>query len=459
MKNKKFWVSLMAGVMAGIMILSLLLSLLPTKASAASSSEIKNQINQLESQKENLQGQINDLKNQQNNNLNEISGIVAEKNNIDQQVSLLYAQIANINEQIAAYSLLIADMQENLDAAEARLEELNDKYKERIRAMEEDGELSYWSVLFEANDFADLLDRLNMIEEIAASDRRRLKELSKAAEEVAETKAAMLEEKELLRQNKEGLAAAQAELDAKNAETQQLLATLAAKGDEYEKLLFDFERQEAEFFQQITQANKNYDEAKRQEWLAQLATATRPTTAPTTLPTVPPTTAPTIATSDNNNSGSSSGDSSGGSSGESSGPELPPPNDGSISWLVPVEYRYVSSPFGNRIHPVYGSPGFHYGVDLAGGGIAGKPIYATRDGVVTLAEYSPTSGWWVIIDHLDGFSSWYLHMTHYIVKEGDLVTQGQVIGYVGSTGTSTGPHLHFSVVYKGIHYNPMDYIG
>ena len=89
----------------------------------------------------------------------------------------------------------------------------------------------------------------------------------------------------------------------------------------------------------------------------------------------------------------------------------------------------------------------------------GTPIVATRAGVVTRAYYDYAGGYTVELDHQDGFGSKYLHMTHYIVSDGEYVNAGQVIGYVGSTGTSTGAHLHFSITYNGEHQNPMDYVG
>ena len=193
-KKRKLFISILAGIMAAVMILSLLLSLLPTRAYAQSSSEIKTQINALEAQREELQAQMDELEAQQNENLSDIQEILDQKNLIDQQIGILQAQILNINDQIAAQNLLIADKQDELDVAEERLAELNEKNKERIRTMEEDGELSYSSVLFKANSFADLLDRLSMIQEIAAADQRRLKEMNEAAEKYAEAQNALLEE-------------------------------------------------------------------------------------------------------------------------------------------------------------------------------------------------------------------------------------------------------------------------
>lgn len=128
----------------------------------------------------------------------------------------------------------------------------------------------------------------------------------------------------------------------------------------------------------------------------------------------------------------------------------------SSGWLVPCSYVYVSSPFGSRYHPLSGVYKMHYGIDLAA--YQGTPIYATRSGKVTEATYNDSAGYYVYINHGDGYGSIYMHMTHYIVSNGQYVEQGQVIGYVGSTGGSTGPHLHFGISKNGVYVDPADYI-
>ena len=110
-----------------------------------------------------------------------------------------------------------------------------------------------------------------------------------------------------------------------------------------------------------------------------------------------------------------------------------------------------------RIHPISKVWKMHEGVDFSAA--QGTPIYAARSGKVTTASYQAGgAGYYVSINHGDGYSSIYMHMTHYIVKPGDYVNAGQVIGYVGSTGGSTGPHLHFGIAYKGEYKNPMNFI-
>ncbi len=436
MKNRKRLVSILAGVMAAIMLLTLLISILPTRASAAaSSSEIRKQINSLQDDRKDIKNQISELQAQYQATSDEIADIVARKNVIDQEIGLLHAEIININEQISAYSVLIADQQEELDAAEARFDQLNEDCKTRIRAMEEEGTVSYWAVLFKANSFSDLLDRLNMVEEIASSDTRRLQELSDAAQRVEDAQAELAGEKAELEGTRTELDSTQKELDAKRQEADDLIVQLIAKGEELKLQQEDLEAEDEELLAQIAQKEQEYNEAKLEEWLAYMATYVPPTTV-----------APSVPISDPNGSNSNN------SGSNSSGSDV---TVGS-SWLVPCSYKKISSPFGFRESPTSGASRYHQGVDLAAN--AGTPIVASRGGTVTIASYSNSAGYYVTINHGDGFSSIYMHMTNYVVSSGQKVNQGQTIGYVGSTGISTGNHLHFGIAQNGAYVNPCSYV-
>ena len=426
MKNRKRLVSILAGIMAAIMLLTLIVGLIPTPANAYSSSEIRKQINELKKQKSEIEAQIKDVKEQYKENENEIADIVARKNVIDQEIGLLKTQIMNINEQISAFNVLIADKQDELDHAQERYHDLNEANKERIRAMEEDGSVSYWEVLFKANDFSDFLDRLNMVEEIAASDQRRLKELAEAAENVEVAQDALAEEKAELQVTKAELDETQVQLDAKREEADALLKELLAKGAELEQLEKDFLVQKTEFLDAIAAKEQEYNQAKLEEWLAYMATYT----------TVPPATQAPV----------SGGTTSSGGGTTSSG------TVSNSTWLRPCSYVKMTSPFGMRESPTAGASTYHQGVDLAGP--EGTPIYATRAGRVTVASYSRSAGYYVSINHLDGYSSIYMHMTNYVVGAGSTVSAGQLIGYMGNTGISTGSHLHFGVSKNGRYINP-----
>ena len=438
MKNRKRLVSILAGIMAAIMLLSLIASIVPV-ARAASSSEIRKQINELKEQKKEIEEQIQEVKDQYKQNENELLDIVDRKNAIDREIGLLHAQIRNINEQLAAFNILIADKQDELDAAEGRFDDLSRENKDRIRTMEEEGALTYWEVLFKASSFSDLLDRLNMVEEIAASDQRRLEELHEAADLVALAREELAAEKMDLEATKDELDATQALLDERKAEADALLQELLARADELEELQAELEQQESDFLDQIAQKEQEYDEAKLAEWLAYMATYT----------TVPPeTTAPAEGGGNTNNStGTNEG------SGSNNNTTTTP---GSSSWIRPCSYVKMTSPFGNRTPPTGGASSYHQGVDLAGP--EGTPIYAARSGRVTVAGWSNAAGYYVTINHLDGFSSIYMHLSSYCVSSGTTVSQGQLIGYMGNTGISTGSHLHFGIAYNGAYVNPAAYV-
>ena len=440
MKKRKLLVSIIAGIMAVIMILSFILSVIPTHVHAASSSEIKKQITEMKEQRKEIQAEMAAIEKQYEENASEIQKLVTDKNAIDQEIGLLSREIDLINEELSAYALLIADMQDELDVAEENWSELNQQNKERIRAMEEEGTVSYWSVLFKANSFADLLDRLAMVDEIAASDQRRLNALRDAATVVEEARDDLATEKEELALAKEELDEAQQRLDEKRAESDALLTELIEKAADLEGFYEEWEEQENDILEEIAQKEKEYNEAKQREWAAHMATAT---TAPK------PTTSSGGSGSGSSGSGSSGSGSGSGSSGSSAAPS-------GGSWIRPCSYVMVTSPFGNREAPTAGASTYHQGIDLAGP--QGTPIYAARGGTVTTAGFGSAAGNYVSINHGDGFSSIYMHMTHFVVSKGTKVSQGQLIGYMGSTGVSTGSHLHFGISYNGKYVNPANYI-
>ena len=456
MDKRKRLVSILAGILALALIFGLVAAFIPASAGAATSGELKQQLNALKQDHSNLKAEIKSLKKQISANSSKIEQLVEEKDLLDQEIFLLYQQIENVNSQISTYSLLIADKQEELAAAETKFQDLTEQYKDRIRAMEEEGEVSYWSVLFQANNFADLLDRFNMIREIAAADRRHLEELNAAAQIVADAKTELQEEKLGLEESRTSLDEAQKELEGKREEADALLVELVDQGMEFESLMEQSEDAEAQLLLEIASKKNQYDAAVYREWLATSVPPTtkpkppketEPTTKPTTKPTEPDaTTKPTEGKEET----------------PTTKPTEPAPTEpaetkpAKVTWKLPIKYKLFTSPFGWRKDPVTGKKTFHYGVDLAAD--KGTKIVASRAGTVSAATYDKTMGYYVQIDHGDGFKSVYLHMTHYVVKKGQNVTQGQVIGYCGSTGKSTGPHLHFGISKNGEYVNPAGYI-
>lgn len=426
MKNRKRLVSFLAGLMAAVMLLTLLISILPARASAASSSEIRKQINQLKKEKAELKDKIDDVKEQYKENENEIADIIARKNVIDQEIQILSEQITNMNNQLSAYNLLIADKQDELDNAEGLYDQLNEENKVRVRTMEEEGELSYWEVLFRANSFSDLLDRLNMVEEITAADNRRLQQLSDAADAVEVAQDDLQAEKAEMEETKKELDAAQEEMNAKRQEADDLLQELLSKADDLEALEAEFQAMDEEFLNQIAAKEEEYSAAKQAEWEAYMATY------------VPPTTAGAGTPADTNTSSGGAGTATGG------------------GWVRPCSYTSITSPFGYRQSPTTGASTYHQGVDLDTG--TGWPVVAAKAGRVTVAGYGNAAGNYVKIDHGDGVSSIYMHLSSYCVSAGQMVSAGQQIGATGATGVATGDHLHFGISVNGVYVNPCNYV-
>lgn len=418
----RLFVGLLALVLVGNMLIG------AHRPQADNISTLEEQIAELESKKEDLQAQRDKLQAGLTDQSNRLDALIAEKSVLEQEIFLLGQEEDAINEQISAYNLLIADKQEELDAAQAKLTELQEQNRDRICAMEKDNGLSYWSVLFNAGSFAELLDQMRMISQIHQGDQACLDALEAASREVAEATAALTQEREAAETTRQELTATQAELQEKQQKSMETLEKLLALGEEYRAAIEAAESDMGSILSEIDDKQAQLDWEKYQQWLS------------TSVPeTTPPTEAPTQST-------------------ESTQEPQPsqPDNGGSEGWVVPVDYVYISSPFGTRVNPITGVVTTHYGVDLAA--YLGNPIYATRSGVVTQATYGASGGYYVYIDHGDGFTSIYLHMTHYIVSAGDYVEAGQVIGYCGSTGASTGPHLHFGLIYNGAYVDPTKYV-
>ena len=386
----------------------MVLSVMPMPAFAASSSKIQKELDSLKDENKAIQAEINAIRRDFDANASDIQALVDQKNAVDQEIALLNAQIININDQISAYGQLIADAQDQLDVAQEHLNELSRKHKERIRAMEEEGTVTYWDVLFEASSFTDLLDRLNMVDEIAAADQRRLEQMREAADVVESNRVALEGGKAELEDTRTQLNETQEYLEIKRTESDDILRELIKKQEEFQILLDESEAAQDDLMKEIAAKEKELSAAKYEEHLAKLALQG----------------------------------------------QNPPSN---AAWRVPVSGYTLTSPFGMRKHPVLGVNRMHNGVDMACA--QGTPIYATRAGKVTTASYQAGgAGNYVSINHGDGFASIYMHMTHYVVYAGQSVAQGQLIGYVGSTGISTGPHLHFGISYAGTYVNPLAYI-
>lgn len=412
---------LFRSICAVLLALSLITCLF-SPALAVSSSDIQDELDALEKRADEIDAQKNELQAQIDANDEKTVNVVDQRAQVDHEVTLIYQQVQNLNEQLRQYNLLIAEKQAELDDLQAQQNDLLEHYKQRLRAMQEQGDISYWAVIFRANSFSEMLNRISMVEEIAKSDQRMMEEIRTLASDVLSAKETLAAEKVTVEEKKTELAAAEEELEAKRAESEKLLDELIANAELLDADMEKYDAMKNELAEEIAQKEKEYNEKVEAERRAQ-------------------------EEANKNNGGSSGGSSGGGTTG-----------DGSFLYPLPRSCgSWCTSPYGYRYHPISGTYTFHSGVDLAAAG--GTPIYASKSGTVTTAAYAQYSwGNYVVINHGDGYSTLYAHMRYYAVSVGEHVNQGDVIGYVGTTGNSNGNHLHFNVYYNGSLQNPFDYV-
>lgn len=388
--------------MALLMLLPMLASVVTT-VQAATAAELQDQINNLknesgdlDAQKKNLAAQIKAIQNDKSKAMN-------RKMLLEQQIDVIRSEIANSDRQLAQYDALIAEKEVELVAAQEKEAAQYELFCKRVRYMEEDGKVSYWSILFSAADFSDLLDRVNFVNEVMEYDNAVIDMLAKARQTVVDTKADL----------ETNRAAQQTVRDAQEVQKQEL----SGKAKEVDAMVDELEQSEAEL------------EAAERE-LAATAAAVDKALAAREAELQRKIAAGEIKI------------------------------DAGSGYQWPLSgYSTLSSLYGPRIHPVTGKPGNHTGVDIPAP--KNTNITASRGGVVITSKMGSGSDWsygnYVVISHGDGTSTLYAHMNSRGVKEGDVVAQGQVIGYVGTTGRSTGYHLHFEVRKNNVRVDPVDY--
>ena len=384
--HKPDWRRLLTILLAAAMALSLFLPMLTMavgRAGAVTQSEIdalKDKQEESEARQEELQAQLDDLESEQAAAEEQLSVLTA-------QLNAIADEIESIESQIAYYDGEIAQKEVEREAAVAREEEQYELFCQRVRAMEEDGNVSYWSILFDSEDFSDLLSRLADINEIMEYDNAIMEDLVATREQIERLQG----ELETARSEQETAKAAQeealAQQQTKVAESQAILAEINANAEKLNAALEAESAAAAEIQQEIVAKQKQLEEERRQNNVVI-------------------------------NTGSG------------------------YAWPLPGYYRLTSA-FGYRIHPITQRPNSHTGIDIPAPG--GTEIHAARGGQVVTSAYHSSYGNYVVVDHGNGQSTLYAHMSSRAVSEGQMVSQNQVLGYVGTTGSSTGNHLHFEV--------------
>ncbi len=382
-------------------LLALAMVLTLALPAAADSVSLKEELEQLEQEQSQIRSELDAIASEKAANWNSIEELVEHKDDLDRQIGLLHTEVQNLNAQIDSYTQLVEASKQELEAAQNTLDSLKAENREQE-------ELTLWSAIFQAKSFSDLLDRLGRMMEGREADRSRMAQLDAATEAVATAKGNLEQGKKAMEARKAQLDLRRYELQRKSEESEKLLSELNRNKEALQELEDQYEAEESRLSAQIAAAEMEYTLSLR-------------------------------------------GD--GGPWGSSNPQTGVPVKE---NWGRPCIWTRMTSSWGYRTHPTTGQWKFHNGVDLAAP--MGTPIRAARTGTVTVATYGNTYGNYVTINHADGFSSLYAHMTYYVVRTGDYVCKGDIIGYVGSTGRSTGPHLHFSVFYNGESVNPMNYI-
>lgn len=400
---------------------------IPTTVSAEDSiSDLEQQLQQLEQENQKYQKILDDTKSDIAEKEEYKSALVSKVQVLDEKIAVTREKISSLND----------DIKEKQDAYDKGLSEVEDQFDalaNRLRILYMSGNATDLEIIFGAKDFSDLIDKMELVKSLANSDKELISEIQTKLDELSTKKKSL-------------------EADKKDLETQQ--ASLKSDQDEFNKLISDNDEILKNLYASNSEAQNSLESAALQSdeieakisqyYAAQKAAAEH------------------AAQASQSSSSSSSGSSSSGSSSSDSSSVIVPSGSG-FAWPTPG-FTYLSSEW-YEDREVYN----HGGIDIAGAGIMGTPVVAAADGTVIASNSSCTHNWgksyscgcgggygnYVMISHAGGKMTVYGHLTSLTVSTGQTVSRGQVIGYVGSTGNSTGPHLHYECRLNGVRYNPM----
>ena len=370
------------------------LALTPQAASAVTQEDIdklKKESSSLSSKKSEVNKQLSALKKDKANTLK-------RKALLDQQIDLISEEIAVTEQQIAQYETLIDETERELAETQAQEEEQYALFCKRVRAMEERGTVSYWSVLFQAASFEELLGAMDFISEVMEADQRVIDDLRVLREQIAEKQQTL--ESSLAEQQaaKDELAVKSAELNSQRTEATSLIKEMEENEADYKDVLAEIEAEEEKTQAEIVRLSKE---------LAAQQGNTKVTY-------------------------------------------------GGYIWPVTTSKR-ITSPFGTRNTGIKGASTNHRGIDI-GGVYYSSTVYAAKSGTVIISTSNSVRGQYIVISHGSGNTTTYQHLSKRSVKVGQTVKQGQAIGVTGSSGVGSGPHLHFEITENGQLVDPLKYL-
>lgn len=391
-KHQKLIIRIIAVLLAILLAASVFVTVL---ASTAGASSLEDELDGLKDDLTGLQQQIQDITSQINSLEFDRASALAQKKVLDDRINLNIQMIDNLNLQIEEYGKLIVEKEAEVQECTRRENEQWDKYKVRVRAMEENGSISYYAIIFGARNFADMLSRIDVIASIVDYDEKLYDRLVESRRNTEQAKANLEETKAEAEASREELKVAQDELEELRAQAEAFIAQIQSDINAAQTLYAQMEGREDKIRSEIARLE---EEIRRQN-------------------------IQTMGT-------------------------------GTFRW--PVGSTYITSGFGNRNTGIPGASTYHPGFDIAAN--YGTPIYAADSGTVLVSYYDEWGyGNYVTISHGNGYTTTYAHMSQRAVSAGAQVQKGQLIGYVGSTGISSGPHLHFEIRENGVAVSPLNF--
>lgn len=352
---------------------------------------------------EEIKDDISDVKNKIKNLENSKKNLQSYINQLDDEAADLAAQMADMEVQIEEKQADIAVQEEELAKAQAVADEQYENMKIRIQYMYENGTVSFLEALLTAGSLSEVLNRIDYITQMSVYDRNMMDEYEAAKAAVAEYKAELELEEQELQLLSEGLKEQKDAVDL-------LIKTKSSEIAQYQSQINAANSDAKDYQAQLLEQEKALEEVENAIAAAAAAAA-----------------------------GSNDGD--GGASG--------------FLWPCPASRR-ITSYFGPRKAPVAGASTYHKGIDI--GAASGSAIVASASGVVTTSTYSRSAGNYIVISHGGGLSTVYMHCSALYVSVGERVNKGDTIAAVGSTGYSTGPHLHFGIIKNGSYVDPLGYV-
>ncbi len=349
----------------------------------------------LETKKQTLIEDKQNIKNEINVLEQEKKDVMEEKKKLDVEVTAIEQDIDDVNIKIGDYEESITKVEGELEEAQEKLDVQYETYKKRVRVMYENGSTGYLDVLLSAENIGDFFEKVEIIGQIAEYDSNLMNKLKKEKEKIKAKKDELETLQGRLIESRNSLQGKKDNLDSKMRARDAMIQKIEGSQEALEKELKSIEAEEASVRRQIA-ALSSSNKSSRQYV------------------------------------------------------------GGSMLWPTP-SCRIITSSYGWRLHPVLKYEKLHTGIDIGAG--YGAQIIATQSGTVIKATYNGAYGNYVVIDHGGGVCTLYAHQSSMAVSVGQSVSAGDTIGYVGSTGYSTGPHLHFEVIINGATTDPMGYIG